>query len=94
MSSMIIKKAGTILLDVKTKNIGLIYRKKQEDYSFPKGHLNEGETFEECALRETEEETGLVCKIISNELPTINYIDSVGEEAEVHFYLARPIKET
>ena len=33
--------------------------------SFPKGHVEEGETYEETALRETKEETGIEAKIIS-----------------------------
>ncbi len=28
-------------------------------YGFPKGHIEEGETYEECAVRETFEETGI-----------------------------------
>ena len=52
-------KAGTILVNLANKKIGLTYRVKQNDYSFPKGHLEEGETLQECAVRETEEETAL-----------------------------------
>lgn len=35
---MKIKKVGCILINKETKKIGLIYRKKQNDYSFLKGH--------------------------------------------------------
>ena len=41
-----------------------IYRKKQEDYSFPKGHMEKGETIKETAIRETEEETKRAAEII------------------------------
>lgn len=49
-------KAGTILVDKENKKVALVYRKKHNDYSFPKGHLEKKETIKECALRETEEE--------------------------------------
>ena len=32
---MSIKKAGTILINLEDNKVGLIYRKKHEDYSFP-----------------------------------------------------------
>ena len=86
---MIVKKAGCILLDFNNKKVGVIYRKKQDDYSFPKGHLEVGETLEECAIRETEEETGRICRIIDfKELPVLSYIDSKGQNVEAHYYLS------
>ena len=36
---MITKKAGVVLIDTITYKIGLVYRTKQNDYSFPKGTL-------------------------------------------------------
>lgn len=33
------------------------------DWSFPKGKLEPGESFEACALREVYEETGLRCRL-------------------------------
>lgn len=87
---MIIKKAGCILLKLETKHIGLVYRIKQNDYSFPKGHLEQGESLEKCAIRETEEETGRIAEIISSvELPTLKYVSSNGEEVINYFYLAK-----
>jgi 8-oxo-dGTP pyrophosphatase MutT (NUDIX family) len=48
--------AGGIVLNEKNE-ILLMYRRSKWD--LPEGHLDKNETFEECALREVKEETGL-----------------------------------
>ncbi len=86
---MITKKAGTILLNLKTKKIGMIYRKQDASYTFPKGHLEKNETLEECAIRETEEETQRSNHLLINkELDILRYITSKGENVEYHIYLS------
>ena len=64
---MVTQKAGTVLINKEKGQIALVYRKKLGDLSFPKGHLEEGETLEECAIRETIEETGRNCHLVSND---------------------------
>ena len=50
-------KAGGGLVHEKEKQVLLIFRKGKWD--LPKGKLDEGESMEECALREVKEETGI-----------------------------------
>lgn len=92
---MIIKKAGCILINTNKKEIGLVYREKYKDFSFPKGHLEEGETLEQCAIRETEEETGRLCKIEDSiKLPIITYENYKGDIVELHFYIGIDQRKT
>ena len=92
---MIIKKAGCILINVNKKEIGLVYRKMYKDFTFPKGHLEKGETLEECAIRETEEETGRVCEIDNSiKLPVITYTNYKGDTVELHFYIGIDKRKT
>jgi 8-oxo-dGTP pyrophosphatase MutT (NUDIX family) len=57
MKKMIIKAGGGIVVNEQNEVL-LIYRRGKWD--LPKGKLDDGETIEECALREVKEETGLL----------------------------------
>ena len=63
-----IEKAGCILINKETRKIALIYRDYRNDYSFPKGHIEEGESLVECAIRETEEEIKRKVKLVSDDI--------------------------
>ena len=86
---MKVEKAGCILIDKKSNKIGLIYRKKQQDYSFPKGHRELNETLVECAIRETAEETKRNCILYSNEpVAKEHYYDLKNDEVDMYYYIA------
>lgn len=50
--------AGTVILDYKNKKV-LIVQSYHGKWGLPKGEKNYNETLEECAIRETFEETGI-----------------------------------
>ena len=83
------QKAGCILINQETKKIGLVYRKKLNDYSFPKGHLEPNETILECAVRETEEETGRKNHLLSDKpFYKLEYTTPRGEEVENYMFIS------
>ena len=82
-----ILKAGTILIN--GNKIGLVYRDYYNDYSFPKGHVEKGESFLECAIRETNEETKREVSILMDkEIYIEQYKNSKGEDCKCYYYLA------
>lgn len=82
-------KAGCFLINIERKEIALVYREKQNDYTFPKGHLEENENIEECAIREVAEETKRVCELARNEEPYIErYITPNGESCICYMFIA------
>ena len=67
----------------------VVHRPRYEDWSFPKGKAEPGESDEECALREVREETGLVCEL-GEELPTTSYRDAAGRPKQVRYWRMDP----
>jgi 8-oxo-dGTP diphosphatase len=69
----------------KAVEVVLIHRPHQDDWTFPKGKLDPGESFEDAARREVEEETGLRCEL-GDELPSIRYADGKGRSKLVRYW--------
>ena len=65
--------------------VALVHRPKYDDWTFPKGKLEPGETSEHAAYREVVEETGFHC-VLGRELPTVRYLDSKGRAKEVRYW--------
>jgi len=45
------------------REVAVVHRPGRDDWSLPKGKLAVDESFEDCALREVQEETGLRCRM-------------------------------
>lgn len=66
----------------------LVHRPRYDDWTFPKGKAHEGESDEETALREVEEETGMHAAL-GVELPSTHYRDSRGRDKVVRYWTMR-----
>jgi 8-oxo-dGTP diphosphatase len=65
--------------------IAVVHRPRYDDWSLPKGKLDPGEGFEEAALREVEEETGLRCAL-GRELGETRYRDRKNRPKVVRYW--------
>jgi 8-oxo-dGTP pyrophosphatase MutT (NUDIX family) len=73
--------------------IVVIHRPEQADWSFPKGKLEEGETFEGAAQREVLEETGMACRLLRF-LGHTEYTDRKGRPKVVAYWVMAPEQGT
>ena len=70
--------------------IAVVHRPRYDDWSLPKGKLDPGEDYEEAALREVREETGLECELGAELSPT-SYHDRKGRSKLVRYWLMYPL---
>ena len=68
----------------------VVHRPRYDDWSFPKGKRDPGETDEQTALREVLEETGLACRL-GRELPEVRYRDHQDRPKVVRYWVMWPL---
>jgi 8-oxo-dGTP diphosphatase len=86
----VVRAAGGLV--VRDGAVVLVHRPRYDDWTFPKGKAHDGESDEECALREVHEETGLRCEL-GDELPSTEYVDSRGRPKRVRWWRMRPVAD-
>ncbi|MFA6252120.1 MAG: NUDIX domain-containing protein [Candidatus Paceibacterota bacterium] len=83
-----IKKAGGIIVNNNKSKIAIIYRANSNDWSFPKGHIENGENPLNACIREIKEETGLSVELLKK-LPDMNYENGSGDRVNLTMYLVQ-----
>jgi len=68
----------------------LVHRPKYDDWSLPKGKADPGESDEDCARREVEEETGWLCELGVHVADT-SYDDRLGRPKVARYWAMRPL---
>jgi 8-oxo-dGTP diphosphatase len=86
----VVRAAGGLVVrpDADAARVLLVHRPRG-DWTFPKGKADPGETDEETALREVEEETGLRCRLGVPAGET-RYTDAAGRPKVARYWLMTP----
>jgi 8-oxo-dGTP diphosphatase len=91
----IVRAAGGLVVrrDAGQLEIAVVHRPVHQDWSYPKGKLEEGESFEDAAQREVLEETGLVCRLLRFVGHT-DYTDRKGRPKVVAYWVMSVVAGT
>jgi 8-oxo-dGTP pyrophosphatase MutT (NUDIX family) len=83
---VVLREGETLLVKVRNLQGKIVW-------TFPKGHLEAGETSEQAAVREVREETGWACRV-TRELMTVRYgFEHAGRSVKktVHWFVMAPV---
>jgi len=91
-SRRIVRAAGALVWREKGGDLQvlLVHRPRYDDWSFPKGKLESGESLCACAVREVAEETGVQVRL-EQPLETVRYRLGDGTRKEVRYWAAREL---
>jgi 8-oxo-dGTP diphosphatase len=91
---VVIRKAGAVVARMTgTPAVALIFRGKQRDWTFPKGHVEHEESLANALIREVREETGLDVEFVST-LPPMRYANADGAMIEVAMALLKSTRDS
>ena len=83
------KSCGCIVMH---KDKVLLVKHNKGHWDFPKGHVEDGETEKQTAIREVKEETNVNVQILSDKKYQTNYIiKDKNIDKDVIFFLAKPL---
>ena len=88
-----VRAAGGVLYrarDDGVLEVAVIHRPRYDDWTLPKGKLERGESIEDGALREVEEETGFRTEI-ERHIGETSYRDRHGRPKRVTYFALRPV---
>jgi 8-oxo-dGTP pyrophosphatase MutT (NUDIX family) len=91
----VVRAAGGILLrpgPTGEAEVLLVHRPRYDDWSWPKGKCDPGESYEDCARREVEEETGIAVDL-REPLPDVRYRDQKDRPKLVRYWVMQPRSE-
>ena len=84
-----VRAAGGVVLrpgaDGEPPEVLVVHRPRYDDWSLPKGKLDPGETWEDAAVREVHEETGVTARL-GVELTPTDYTDRKGRAKRVRWW--------
>ena len=95
MSAEVVRAGGGVVVRAGESGpeVLVVHRPRDDDWSLPKGKRDPGETDEQCAVREVEEETG-VRAALEHELLPAKYVDRRGRPKVVRYWQMRPLGST
>ena len=88
------KSCGAVVIKKESDELKLLIIKQHDNqWGFPKGHVEKGETEEETAIREIKEETNIDVEIDNKFRKVITYSPKEGVIKDVVFFIGKAISD-